>query len=154
MWRCRWRCWRRCWWRCLRRSLDSSSGGWLSERAAGGGVLGGGVVGWLCERAAGGRVLGCGAGGWLSERAAGGGAGGWLCDGAAGGGVLSGGARGGLVRRAGVLSSQRSIPWQKVKREMQRNSDELLHSLSKEFPKAETLNSQKRRFGYLGRRIG
>ncbi|KAJ1148691.1 hypothetical protein NDU88_001519 [Pleurodeles waltl] len=55
---------------------------------------------------------------------------------------------------AAVLSSQRSILWQKVKREIQRNSDELLHSLSKEFPKAETLNSQKRRFGYLGRRIG
>ncbi|KAJ1195903.1 hypothetical protein NDU88_005168 [Pleurodeles waltl] len=50
--------------------------------------------------------------------------------------------------------SQQSIPWQKVKREMQRNTDELLHSLSKEFPKAETLNSQKRRFGYLGERIG
>ncbi|KAJ1166352.1 hypothetical protein NDU88_006756 [Pleurodeles waltl] len=55
---------------------------------------------------------------------------------------------------AGVLSSQRSILWQKVKREMQRNSGELFHSVSKEFPKAETLNSQKRRFGYLGRRIG
>ncbi|KAJ1205108.1 hypothetical protein NDU88_000543 [Pleurodeles waltl] len=40
----------------------------------------------------------------------------------------------------GVQSSQRSIPLQNVKREMQRNSDELLHSLSKEFPKAETLN--------------
>ncbi|KAJ1164930.1 hypothetical protein NDU88_005362 [Pleurodeles waltl] len=45
-------------------------------------------------------------------------------------------------------------PLQKVKREMQGNSDELLHSLSGEIPKAETLNSQKRRFGYLGRRIG
>ncbi|KAJ1170654.1 hypothetical protein NDU88_002527 [Pleurodeles waltl] len=55
---------------------------------------------------------------------------------------------------AGVLSSQRSILWQKVKREMQRNSNEHLHSLSEEFHKAETLNSQKRRFGYLGRRIG
>ncbi|KAJ1195679.1 hypothetical protein NDU88_004947 [Pleurodeles waltl] len=55
---------------------------------------------------------------------------------------------------AGVLSSQRSIILQKVKREMQRNSGELLHSVSEEFPKAETLNSQKRRFGYLGRRIG
>ncbi|KAJ1205074.1 hypothetical protein NDU88_000509 [Pleurodeles waltl] len=43
-----------------------------------------------------------------------------------------------------VLSSQRSILWQKVKREMQRNSDELLHSLSKEFPKAKTLNSHKK----------
>ncbi|KAJ1218940.1 hypothetical protein NDU88_006511 [Pleurodeles waltl] len=55
---------------------------------------------------------------------------------------------------SGILSSQRSILWQKVKREMQRNSDELLHSLSSKIPKAETLNRQKRRFGYLGRRIG
>ncbi|KAJ1098374.1 hypothetical protein NDU88_003485 [Pleurodeles waltl] len=54
----------------------------------------------------------------------------------------------------GVLNNQRSILWQKVKREMQRNSGELLHSLSGEIPKAETLNSPKRRFGYLGRRIG
>ncbi|KAJ1166239.1 hypothetical protein NDU88_006647 [Pleurodeles waltl] len=45
----------------------------------------------------------------------------------------------------GVLSSQRSILWQKVKREMQRNSGELLHSVSEEFHKAETLNSQKRK---------
>ncbi|KAJ1190183.1 hypothetical protein NDU88_006921 [Pleurodeles waltl] len=51
---------------------------------------------------------------------------------------------------AGVLSSQRSILWQKVKREMQKNSGELLHLVSEEFPKAETLNSQKRSFGYLG----
>ncbi|KAJ1125810.1 hypothetical protein NDU88_004228 [Pleurodeles waltl] len=35
-----------------------------------------------------------------------------------------------LLRFAGVLSNQRSILWQKVKREMQRNSGELLHSLS------------------------
>ncbi|KAJ1117126.1 hypothetical protein NDU88_005326 [Pleurodeles waltl] len=55
---------------------------------------------------------------------------------------------------AGFQRGQQSIPWQKVKREMQRNSDELLHSLSEEFPKAETLNSQKRAFGYLGERIG
>ncbi|KAJ1118470.1 hypothetical protein NDU88_006661 [Pleurodeles waltl] len=60
----------------------------------------------------------------------------------------------GVVLADCVLSSQRAVLWQKVKREMQRNSDELLHSLSEEFPKAETLNSQKRRFGYLGRRIG
>ncbi|KAJ1196273.1 hypothetical protein NDU88_000144 [Pleurodeles waltl] len=59
-----------------------------------------------------------------------------------------------LLRFCGILSSQRLILWQKVKREMQRNFDELLHSLSEEFPKAETLNSQKRRFGYIGRRIG
>ncbi|KAJ1196177.1 hypothetical protein NDU88_000050 [Pleurodeles waltl] len=32
-----------------------------------------------------------------------------------------------LLRFSGILSSQRSILWQKVKREMQRNSGELLH---------------------------
>ncbi|KAJ1126582.1 hypothetical protein NDU88_004989 [Pleurodeles waltl] len=53
-----------------------------------------------------------------------------------------------------VLRSQRSILWQKVKREMQRNFGELLHPVSEEFLKAETLNSQKRRLGYVGRRIG
>ncbi|KAJ1165290.1 hypothetical protein NDU88_005718 [Pleurodeles waltl] len=37
---------------------------------------------------------------------------------------------------------------------MQRNSGELLHSLSEEYPKGETLNSQKRRIGYQERRIG
>ncbi|KAJ1107448.1 hypothetical protein NDU88_004838 [Pleurodeles waltl] len=54
----------------------------------------------------------------------------------------------------GFQRGQQSIPWQKVKREMQRNSDELLHSLSKVSPETETLNSRKRGFGYLGERIG
>ncbi|KAJ1174204.1 hypothetical protein NDU88_006026 [Pleurodeles waltl] len=57
-------------------------------------------------------------------------------------------------RFAGFQRGQQSIPYQKVKREMQRNSDELLHSLSKVSPETETLNSQKRGFGYLGERIG
>ncbi|KAJ1125038.1 hypothetical protein NDU88_003477 [Pleurodeles waltl] len=57
-------------------------------------------------------------------------------------------------RFAGFQRGQQSIPYQKVKREMQRNSAELMHSLSKVSPETETLNSQKRGFGYLGERIG
>ncbi|KAJ1083015.1 hypothetical protein NDU88_003176 [Pleurodeles waltl] len=44
-----------------------------------------------------------------------------------------------LTRFAGFQRGQQSIPWQKVKREMQRNSDELLHSLSKESQETEAL---------------
>ncbi|KAJ1137295.1 hypothetical protein NDU88_003708 [Pleurodeles waltl] len=54
----------------------------------------------------------------------------------------------------GFQRGQRSNPYQKVKREMQRNSAELMHSLSKVSPETETLNSQKRGFGYLGERKG
>ncbi|KAJ1153868.1 hypothetical protein NDU88_006626 [Pleurodeles waltl] len=111
----------------LARSLGSGAVGWLSERAAGGGVLGsgageglsehvagGGVLGgsaggWLSEHVAGGSVLGGGAGGWLSECVAGGGvlgsAGGWLSERAAGGGVLGSGARGGGACGVAVLSA-------------------------------------------------
>ncbi|KAJ1205155.1 hypothetical protein NDU88_000590 [Pleurodeles waltl] len=58
------------------------------------------------------------------------------------------------ARFAGFQRGQQLIPYQKVKREMQRNSAELMHSLSKVSPETETLNSQKRGFGYLGERIG
>ncbi|KAJ1212782.1 hypothetical protein NDU88_000426 [Pleurodeles waltl] len=55
---------------------------------------------------------------------------------------------------AGVLEQSAVDPWQKSKREVQKNSGELLHSLSDEFPRGETLNSKKRKFGYQERRIG
>ncbi|KAJ1128889.1 hypothetical protein NDU88_007261 [Pleurodeles waltl] len=62
--------------------------------------------------------------------------------------------KGPVMQLFGACGCRGKIPWQKVKREMQRNSDELLHSLSKESQETETLNSQKRGFGYLGERIG
>ncbi|KAJ1101249.1 hypothetical protein NDU88_006321 [Pleurodeles waltl] len=52
---------------------------------------------------------------------------------------------------AGVLDQSAVNPWKKSKREVQRNSGELLHSLSDEIPTGETLNSPQMRIGYRER---
>ncbi|KAJ1185959.1 hypothetical protein NDU88_002745 [Pleurodeles waltl] len=52
---------------------------------------------------------------------------------------------------AGVLEQSAVDPRQKSKREMQRNTGVLLHSLSDEKPTRETLNSPQRRIGHLTR---
>ncbi|KAJ1108346.1 hypothetical protein NDU88_005722 [Pleurodeles waltl] len=52
---------------------------------------------------------------------------------------------------AGILEQSEVDPWQKSKREMLRNSGELLHSLSDEKPTGETLNSPQKRIGHLTR---
>ncbi|KAJ1213432.1 hypothetical protein NDU88_001069 [Pleurodeles waltl] len=51
----------------------------------------------------------------------------------------------------GILEQSAVDPWQQSKREVQRNSGELLHSLSGEKPTGETLNSPQRRIGYRER---
>ncbi|KAJ1173992.1 hypothetical protein NDU88_005816 [Pleurodeles waltl] len=56
-----------------------------------------------------------------------------------------------LLQFAAILEQSAVDPWQKSKREMQRNSGELSHSLSEEKPTGETLNSPQRMIGHLTR---
>ncbi|KAJ1154865.1 hypothetical protein NDU88_007608 [Pleurodeles waltl] len=51
-----------------------------------------------------------------------------------------------------VLEQSAVDPWKKSKREVQRNSGELLHLLPGEKPRGETLNSPQRRIGYRERK--